>query len=42
MDFHRKWYHTRAKTKVVDLDFAQVDEPSYSPFEKTDSRLARH
>ena len=39
MDFHRKWYHTRAKTKVVDLDFAQVDEPSYSPFEKIDSRL---
>ena len=36
-DFHRQWYHTRAKTKV--LDFAQVDEPSYYPFEKIDSRL---
>ena len=38
-DFHRQWYHTRAKTKVIDLDFTQVDEPSYSPFEKIDSRL---
>ena len=37
IDFHRKWYHSRAKVKV--LDFIQVDEPSYYPFEKIDSRL---
>ena len=37
MDFHRKWYHTRAKVKV--LDFIQVDEPSYYPYEGIDSRL---
>ena len=36
-DFHRSWYHTRAKVKV--LDFIQVEEPSYYPFEKIDSRL---
>ena len=37
IDFHRKWYHTRAKVKV--LDFAQVDEPSYYPHDNIDSRL---
>jgi len=37
IDFHRKWYHTRAKVKVVDL--IQAEEPSYYPFEKIDSRL---
>ena len=37
IDFHRKWYHTRAKVKV--LDFIQAEEPSYYPFEKIDSRL---
>ena len=37
IDFHRKWYHTRAKVKV--LEFIQAEEPSYYPFEKIDSRL---
>jgi hypothetical protein len=37
IDFHRKWYHTRAKVKV--LDFAQVDEPSYYPYDNIVSRL---
>jgi DNA-directed RNA polymerase specialized sigma24 family protein len=37
MDFHRQWYHTRAKVKV--LDFIQVDEPSYYPYDNIDSRL---
>jgi hypothetical protein len=37
MDFHRGWYHFRAQVKV--LDFAQVEEPSYSPYENLDSRL---
>ena len=37
MDFHRQWYHTRAKVKV--LDFIQVDEPSYYPYNGIDSRL---
>jgi hypothetical protein len=37
IDFHRKWNHTRAKVKV--LDFIQVEEPGYYPFEKIDSRL---
>jgi len=37
MDFHRQWYHSRAKVKV--LDFIQVDEPSYYPYDGIDSRL---
>ena len=37
MDFHRSWYHSRSKVKV--LDFIQAEEPSYYPFEKIDSRL---
>jgi hypothetical protein len=37
LDFYRKWYHSRAKVKI--LDFIQADEPGYYPFEKIDSRL---
>jgi hypothetical protein len=37
MDFHRSWYHTRAKVKV--LDFIQAEEPSYYPYDGIDSRL---
>jgi hypothetical protein len=37
MDFHRKWYHTRAKVKV--LDFIQAEEPGYYPYDNIDSRL---
>jgi DNA-binding NarL/FixJ family response regulator len=37
MDFHRQWYHSRAKVKV--LDFIQVEEPGYYPYETIDSRL---
>jgi len=37
IDFFRSWYHSRAKVKV--LEFIQVDEPGYSPFDKIDSRL---
>jgi len=37
MDFYRSWYHSRAKVKV--LDFIQVEEPGYQPYEMLDSRL---
>ena len=37
IDFHRKWNHSRATVKV--LDFIQVDEPSYYPYDGIDSRL---
>ena len=37
IDFYRSWYHSRAKVKV--LDFIQVEEPGYYPYEKIDSRL---
>jgi hypothetical protein len=36
-EFHRSWYHSRAKIKV--LDFVDVEEPGYYPYEKIDSRL---
>jgi hypothetical protein len=36
-DFFRRWRHSRAKTKV--LDFSQVEEPGYCPFNGIDSRL---
>ncbi len=38
IDFHRRWYHTRAKVKV--LDFIQADEePSSYPYDNIVSRL---
>jgi hypothetical protein len=38
LDFRRKWYHTRAKVKV--LDFVQAgEEPSYSPADGLVSRM---
>jgi DNA-directed RNA polymerase specialized sigma24 family protein len=36
-DFFRKWYHSRSKIKI--LDFVDVEEPGYYPYEKIDSRL---
>jgi len=36
-DFHRSWYHTRSRIKV--LDFIQVEEPSYYPQETIESRI---
>jgi hypothetical protein len=36
-DFFRKWYHSRSKIKV--LDFVDVEDPGYYPYEKIDSRL---
>lgn len=37
MDFFRSWYHSRSKIKV--LDYIDVEEPGYYPYEKIDSKL---